>query len=135
MLRHTLALGLLTALLSLACNGDGAAPAAPTNTQAATRETTATPTATVTPTTELPLATATEAPPPTEEPPPTSPPPPPTSPPPPRQNCSQFYPTVCIAPFPPDLDCGEIPFRRFQVLQPDPHGFDRDRDGVGCESG
>ena len=35
---------------------------------------------------------------------------------------------------PPDLDCGEIPHRRFNVLAPDPHGFDRDKDGVGCES-
>jgi micrococcal nuclease len=41
---------------------------------------------------------------------------------------------VCIPPAPPDLDCGEISFRRFQVLPPDPHGFDGDNDGVGCES-
>ncbi|WP_460170284.1 excalibur calcium-binding domain-containing protein, partial [Thermus sp. FJN-A] len=26
------------------------------------------------------------------------------------------------------------PHTRFQVLPPDPHRFDRDRDGVGCES-
>jgi micrococcal nuclease len=43
--------------------------------------------------------------------------------------------TVCIPPRPPDLDCGEISYRRFQVLSPDPHGFDGDNDGVGCESG
>lgn len=48
--------------------------------------------------------------------------------------CDPSYPTVCIPPFPPDLDCGEIPFRRFRVVGSDPHGFDRDRDGVGCES-
>ncbi len=47
--------------------------------------------------------------------------------------CSPSYPTVCIAPYPPDLDCGQVPHRRFRVLRPDPHGFDRDRDGVGCE--
>ena len=35
--------------------------------------------------------------------------------------------------FHPDLDCGEISARNFVVLQPDPHGFDRDRDGIGCE--
>ncbi|RTH35131.1 nuclease, partial [Thermus scotoductus] len=31
-------------------------------------------------------------------------------------------------------DCGDIPFRNFKVLPPDPHRFDRDGDGVGCES-
>jgi micrococcal nuclease len=64
---------------------------------------------------------------------PTQPPPQPTQPP--AQNCDPSYPTVCIPPYPPDLDCGEIPYRRFEVLQPDPHGFDGDNDGVGCESG
>ncbi len=33
-----------------------------------------------------------------------------------------------------DLDCGEIPHRRFQVIGADPHRFDGDKDGVGCES-
>jgi len=34
-----------------------------------------------------------------------------------------------------DLDCGDIPFRRFTVLPQDPHRFDgSDNDGVGCES-
>ena len=47
--------------------------------------------------------------------------------------CHPAYPSVCIPPPPPDLDCGEIPYRRFKVLAPDPHGFDRDKDGVGCE--
>lgn len=51
------------------------------------------------------------------------------------QNCAPSYPTVCIPPAPPDLDCGDIPHRRFQVLQPDPRRFDRDKDGIGCESG
>ena len=50
-------------------------------------------------------------------------------------DCDPSYPTVCIPPYPPDLDCGEIRYRRFQVLSPDPHGFDGDNDGVGCESG
>lgn len=52
-----------------------------------------------------------------------------------RSNCDPSYPDVCIPPYPPDLNCGDIPFRRFRVIGPDPHGFDRDRDGVGCESG
>lgn len=50
-------------------------------------------------------------------------------------NCDPAYPTVCIPPGPPDLDCGEISYRRFTVLAPDPHNFDADHDGVGCESG
>jgi micrococcal nuclease len=55
--------------------------------------------------------------------------------PPPATNCDPSYPTVCIPPYPPDLDCGDITFRRFQVLPPDPHGFDGNHDGVGCEGG
>ena len=50
-----------------------------------------------------------------------------------RENCDPAYPTVCIPPPPPDLDCKDISYRNFQVLQPDPHKFDRDRDGIGCE--
>jgi micrococcal nuclease len=53
---------------------------------------------------------------------------------PPTPNCDPAYPDVCIPPPPPDLDCGEIPYRDFRVMPPDPHGFDRDRDGIGCES-
>ncbi len=52
----------------------------------------------------------------------------------PKAACDPSYPDVCIAPPPPDLDCGDIPYRRFRVLQPDPHRFDRDKDGIGCES-
>jgi micrococcal nuclease len=62
---------------------------------------------------------------------PTLPPSPTTAPP--SGNCSPAYPTVCIPPPPPDLDCRQIPFRRFQVLPPDPHRFDPESDGVGCE--
>jgi len=57
------------------------------------------------------------------------------APPVPGGNCSPAYPSVCIPPPPPDLDCGDISFRRFTVLSPDPHNFDADGDGVGCESG
>ena len=49
-------------------------------------------------------------------------------------NCDSSYPTVCIPPSPPDLDCPDITYRRFKVLPPDPHRFDGDHDGVGCES-
>jgi micrococcal nuclease len=91
-----------------------------------------------------PTATAvppTQPPPPAMQPPP--PPPAPTQPPPPPSggNCSPAYPTVCIPPPPPDLDCPDsrssgpkTTFRRFQVIQhPDPHDFDADNDGIGCE--
>ena len=50
-----------------------------------------------------------------------------------RANCDASYPTVCIPPAPPDLNCGDIPYRRFVVLPPDPHKFDGDKDGIGCE--
>jgi len=50
-----------------------------------------------------------------------------------ENNCDASYPTVCIPPRPPDLDCGDVPYTNFQVLQPDPHGFDSDYDGIGCE--
>jgi len=49
-------------------------------------------------------------------------------------SCDSSYPDVCITPYPPDLDCGEIKYANFKVLQPDPHGFDGDNDGIGCES-
>ncbi|MBA4385462.1 MAG: hypothetical protein C0410_12060 [Anaerolinea sp.] len=49
-------------------------------------------------------------------------------------NCDPSYPTVCIPPPPPDLDCPEIQYDDFKVLPPDPHGFDRDNDGIGCET-
>ena len=49
-------------------------------------------------------------------------------------DCDPSYPGVCMPPPPPDLDCKDVPYRRFQVLPPDPHNFDRDGDGIGCES-
>ena len=49
--------------------------------------------------------------------------------------CDPSYPDVCIPPFPPDLDCGDIPHRHFRIVGDDPHRFDgRDQDGIGCES-
>lgn len=51
------------------------------------------------------------------------------------QQCHPAYPDVCIPPPPPNLDCRDIPHRRFRVdwTYGDPHGFDGDRDGIGCE--
>ncbi len=51
-----------------------------------------------------------------------------------RNDCDSSYPDFCIASPPPDLDCGDISQKRFTVLQPDPHRFDGDKDGIGCES-
>jgi hypothetical protein len=51
--------------------------------------------------------------------------------------CDASYPDFCIPPPPPDLNCGSAAIagrHNFRVLQPDPHHFDTDRDGIGCES-
>jgi hypothetical protein len=49
-------------------------------------------------------------------------------------NCDSSYPDVCIKPYPPDLNCDDITYKNFKVAGSDPHGFDRDGDGIGCES-
>lgn len=64
-------------------------------------------------------------------------------------NCDPAYAEVCIPPAPPDLDCGDISEQNFRVYLPgdsdapeeledsadfDPHRFDGDDDGIGCES-
>lgn len=59
---------------------------------------------------------------------------PPASSPPGSGNCDPSYPDFCIPPGIPDLDCADAPGTNFSVLPPDPHGFDGDGDGVGCES-
>ena len=56
--------------------------------------------------------------------------------PPPDGNCDRISypdPDVCIPPYPPDLDCPEIPYKNFHVSGTDPHGFDGDNDGIGCQ--
>ncbi len=47
--------------------------------------------------------------------------------------CDPAYPDACIPPPPPDLDCGDVSARGFRVLAPDPHHFDSNGDGRGCE--
>jgi len=47
--------------------------------------------------------------------------------------CDGAYPDFCIPSPPPDLDCGDIGVHGFTVLWPDPHLFDMDGDGIGCE--
>ena len=51
----------------------------------------------------------------------------------PKGNCDPSYPTVCIPPPPPDLDCADVPYSNFAVRGVDPHGFDGEGDGLGCE--
>lgn len=50
-------------------------------------------------------------------------------------SCHPAYPDDCIPPPPPDLDCGDIKrMVRVDHRRGDPHGFDADNDGWGCES-
>lgn len=49
-------------------------------------------------------------------------------------NCDLSYPTVCIPSPPPDLDCSQVNATNFKVTGNDPHGFDGDNDGIGCET-
>jgi hypothetical protein len=48
--------------------------------------------------------------------------------------CDPAYPDFCIPSPPPDLDCTDVTGENFQVLPPDPHGFDGDGNGIGCET-
>jgi hypothetical protein len=63
---------------------------------------------------------------------------PPPPPPPSGKRCAASYPDECIPPPPPELNCADIPYRNFRVrwnvANPDPQGFDGDRDGIGCET-
>jgi len=50
------------------------------------------------------------------------------------QNCDHVsYPDVCIPAGPPYLVCSDISDRNFRVRPPDPHRFDADGNGIGCE--
>ena len=51
-----------------------------------------------------------------------------------QNDCDSSYPDFCIPSPPPDLNCADIAYKKFTVLQPDPHNFDGDNDGIGCES-
>lgn len=48
--------------------------------------------------------------------------------------CDPAYPDFCIPPPPAEVDCADLPEEDFTVLAPDPHGFDADGNGIGCES-
>lgn len=49
-------------------------------------------------------------------------------------SCDPNYSGACVPVYPPDVNCGDISARRFQVVGRDVHGFDGDGDGVACES-
>jgi hypothetical protein len=52
------------------------------------------------------------------------------------ENCSPSYPDFCLPPPPPDKNCPEVVAIHgcgFRVNPPDPHGLDRENDGIGCE--
>lgn len=48
-------------------------------------------------------------------------------------DCDSSCPDFCIPSPPPDLDCGDVDGSNFTVRGNDPHGFDADNDGIGCE--
>jgi micrococcal nuclease len=50
-----------------------------------------------------------------------------------RSSCDPSYPGVCIPPRPPDLDCSDVSQDNFRVRGADPHAFDGNGDGYGCE--
>lgn len=53
----------------------------------------------------------------------------------PEPECDPYYPGLCIPPvtYNGDLDCDDLMAEGFRVIPPDPHGFDDDNDGIGCE--
>ena len=51
-----------------------------------------------------------------------------------KKDCDPSYPTVCLRPGPPSLSCRDIGFANFPVVGRDPHGFDRNGNGIGCET-
>jgi hypothetical protein len=50
------------------------------------------------------------------------------------EDCDNSYPDECIPPPPPVLECSNISEDDFEVRGSDPHGFDDDNDGMGCET-
>lgn len=47
--------------------------------------------------------------------------------------CDPSYVGACIPSPPPDLDCKDVSAKGFRVVGADPHRFDGDHDGLGCE--
>ena len=53
----------------------------------------------------------------------------------PPDDCDPSYPDICVQSPPPDLNCDDVSHSSFKVVGSDPHGFDGDNDGIGCEDG
>jgi hypothetical protein len=56
----------------------------------------------------------------------------------PPKDCEPSYPSLCIPKGSSDIDCPTLEKRGihdFKVIGSDPHGFDGDNDGIGCEDG
>lgn len=51
-----------------------------------------------------------------------------------EEECDPNYSGACIPLVSYDLDCKDIPYKNFWVVGTDVHRFDRDRDGLCCES-
>lgn len=51
-----------------------------------------------------------------------------------RPACDPNYTGACVPPYPPDVNCAQIPVKRFRSIGADPHGLDSDHDGIACES-
>lgn len=51
-----------------------------------------------------------------------------------QQNCDPAYPDLCIPVGTPHLSCNDLNKKNFRVVGSDTYGFDRDGDGIGCES-
>jgi len=51
-----------------------------------------------------------------------------------QSSCDSAYPSTCIPSPPPILSCDDIGASNFEVRSPDPHEFDDDNDGTGCEN-
>ncbi|MFN8445061.1 MAG: excalibur calcium-binding domain-containing protein [Caldilineaceae bacterium] len=54
--------------------------------------------------------------------------------PPAQADCDPNYAGACIPNVSYDLDCPEVGVKDFQVVGYDHHRFDRDKDGIACES-
>ena len=52
----------------------------------------------------------------------------------PTRRCDPNYTGACVPPYPPDVNCPQIPARDIRVVGSDPHRLDRDNDGIACES-
>lgn len=58
---------------------------------------------------------------------------PPTATPKPQPACDPNYTGACVPPYPPDVNCPQIPVKNFRSIGSDPHRLDADHDGIACE--